>query len=130
MVSYLPTSQMEDFGVSDNHVTFRGRLLENPQASSVELNHYLKDWTNNVHSLLIQGVYLELNTTCNYIITNIQDPECSEHISDVMYTPQCEGKVPCIVLYLLAFPVICTYFLHSYRYTASYHCVRNLVYRK
>lgn len=72
------------FSETNNHVTFRGRLLENPEVSSTELKRYLEDWIKTVHSLLIQGVYLGVNTTCSLVITDLHEPECPQSLSEAI----------------------------------------------
>lgn len=64
------------FAGSDSHVTFRARLRETNQRSSLELMMYLEDIVANAHSWFIHGQYFKLNLSCSLIITDIHGPEC------------------------------------------------------
>ena len=66
------------FTGSDSHVTFRARLQETNQRSSLELMTYLEDIVANARSWLVHGQYLKLNLSCSLIITDIHGPECSQ----------------------------------------------------
>ena len=69
------------FAGSETHVTFRARLREMDQKSSLELMMYLEDIVVNTRSWLIHGQYLKLNLTCNLLIADIHSPECSQSTS-------------------------------------------------
>jgi hypothetical protein len=75
------------FTGSENHVTFRARLRQINQRSSLELIAYLEDVVASAHYWLVYGQYLKLNISCSLIITDIHSPECPQFENSFTSSP-------------------------------------------
>ena len=95
--SYIFKTRLQCFPESQNHATFRAtlQLQDTDQISVVELVSYLEEWTDNVSTLLVQGVHLELNKSCQLVITNLNSPECQslDAITEAVPKPFCTAFV-------------------------------------
>ena len=75
------------FAGSESHVTFRARLRQTNQRSSLELMTYLEDIVANARYWLVHGQYLKLNISCSLVIPDIHSPECSQFENSFTSSP-------------------------------------------
>ena len=75
------------FAGSESHVTFRARLKQTNQRSSLELMTYLEGIIANARYWLIHGQYLRLNISCSLVITDIHNPECFQFENSFTTSP-------------------------------------------
>ena len=112
--SHITDEGFQCFTGSESHVTFRARLRQTNQRSSLELMAYLEDIVANTRYWLIHGQYLKLNHSCSLIIIDIHSPECSQFentftssppvsnndVNHVTYPSASEQGISCSVAYL------------------------------
>ena len=62
---------------SPHHVTYRARINRTSQATIGQLVIFIQQWVMTSHSILIQGVQLNIDRTCDSVISTFDDAECS-----------------------------------------------------
>ena len=72
---------------SPHHVTYRARINRTSQATIGQLVIFIQQWVMTSQSILIQGVQLNIDRTCDSVISTFDDAECSPSTeSDVATT--------------------------------------------
>ena len=72
---------------SPHHVTYRAQINRTSQATTEQLVTFIQQWVMTSQSILIQGVQLNINRTCDFVISTFNDVECSKD------TPSTESDV-------------------------------------
>ena len=65
------------FQNSENQVSFRALLKETNNTSSHTLITHLESFVNQSHFWIVHGQALQLNHTCNVMISDLNAPECN-----------------------------------------------------
>ena len=67
---HISNSFVQCFSESPQQITFRAKLNQTSQSSTVDLVLYIEQWITNLGSLVVQGTLLQLNSTCPLVIAD------------------------------------------------------------
>ena len=62
---------------SPHHVTYRAHIKRTLRTTAGQLLTFIQRWINSTQSILIQGVQLNIDKTCEPIISTFDDAECT-----------------------------------------------------
>ena len=80
---------------SPHHVTYRARINRTSQATTEQLVTFIQQWVMTSRSILIQGVQLNIDRTCDFMISTFDEVECSED------TPTTESDVATTIMAMM-----------------------------
>ena len=73
---HITEDAFQCFPESQQHATFRARLNETSQVTTLQLITYIEQWVSTEGFISIQNVRLGINNTCSLVITDFNSPEC------------------------------------------------------
>ena len=71
---------------SPGHVTYRAQVNRTLQTTARQLLTFIQQWVASTQSILIQGVQLDIDRTCEPTISTFNDAECTVDINTEMIT--------------------------------------------
>ena len=80
--NHFTESAFRCFIQNAHEVTFRTRLHETSQASTMELVNAILQWVEIETTMTINGVLLTVDPTCNIVIETLSEPECQSSTTD------------------------------------------------
>ena len=63
-------------GPDEDHATFRATLRGTVGVNSSQLISYVEEWVQSSPSVLVQGLWLDVDKSCSVEIASLQDPGC------------------------------------------------------
>ena len=71
---------------SPGHVTYRAQVNWTLQTTARQLLTFIRQWVVSTQSILIQGVQLDIDRTCEPTISTFNDAECTVDTNTEMIT--------------------------------------------